>query len=115
MRPLKFFGWFLLLIGIFIIFWAFYSSYNIFTAKTEVPELFKVEEQIEEKELSKESSLLSQEEIMKEMVKEQIKEVFSTAFLSILFNLIVWSILAGISIFAGAQISSLGIKLIKET
>lgn len=110
----KIFGWFLLIIGIFLIFWVLYSSYNIFTTKAEVPEIFKLEEQIKEEELSEKKSSLSQEEIMKEMMKEQIKEVFPTSFLSILFNLIAWLIFASILIFAGAQISGLGIRLIKE-
>ena len=109
-----FFGWALLLIGVFVIFWVLYFSYNIFTTKTEVPEIFKMEEQAEKTELSDKDSSLSQEEIMKEMIGEQIKEIFPYAFLSTLFNLIAWSIFAGISIFAGVQISSLGIKLIKQ-
>ena len=114
-----FLGWFLLLIGILIIFSILYSSYNIFTAKTEVPEIFNIEEQIEKKEQIKEDgslkevSLQQQKKMMEEIVGEQIKEIFPTAFLSTLFNLIAWSIFAGISIFAGFQLSSLGIKLIK--
>jgi hypothetical protein len=34
-------------------------------------------------------------------------------FMPLLFNLIAWSIFAGILIFSGAQIAGLGIKLLK--
>ena len=35
-------GWILIFIGIAVIFYSLYSSYNIFTARTEVPEIFPV-------------------------------------------------------------------------
>jgi len=113
MKFQKFFGWLLLLTGILIIFLTLYSSYNIFVVKTEAPEIFKITEENEELNSSKNLSFKFGEDIMKEVVEEQIKEMFPTAFLSMLFNLIAWSIFAGISIFAGVQISNLGIKLTK--
>ena len=110
-------GWLLLFIGVAIIFWAVYSSYNIFTARAEVPEVFEVAEQIQdtkEIKLSQKAGSVSQEEIMRELLGEQIKELFPIAFLTTLFNLIAWSIFTGILIFAGSQISGLGIKLVRQ-
>ncbi|MCK4860099.1 MAG: hypothetical protein KAS87_06040 [Candidatus Omnitrophica bacterium] len=54
-----------------------------------------------------------QQEIMSRMVAEQINAMFPTAFLATLFNLIAWSIFAGIAIFGAGQLAGLGIRLIK--
>ena len=107
----KIFGWFLLIIGISIIFSSLYFSYNIFTAKTDMPEIFKMPEEdvsfLEEKELS------AQEE-MQQTIEEQIGKILPVSTIPALLNLIAWSIFAGIMIFGGAQVSNIGIKLIKE-
>ena len=107
----KIFGWFLLIIGISIIFSSLYLSYNIFTAKTDMPEIFKMPEEdvsfLEEKELS------AQEE-MQQTIEEQIGKILPVSTIPALLNLIAWSIFAGIMIFGGAQVSNIGIKLIKE-
>ena len=115
-------GWILLFAGVAIISSILYFSYNIFTAKADMPEIFNLAE-IEEQgnlpvmpDLSKGTEEMSpeiQREIMNRMVSEQIKAIFPTAFLATLFNLISWSIFAGIAIFGGAQLSGLGIRLIK--
>lgn len=108
----KIFGWFLLLAGIIIIFWALYSSYNIFTAKTTAPEIFKTAEK--EEVLSQKEGILDIQAQMEEMIGEQLKGILPVDSIPKLLNLIAWSIFAGILIFGGAQISSLGIKLIKR-
>ena len=106
----NFFGWVLLLAGIFIIFYALYSSFNIFTAKTPAPEIFKIESQTAEVQGSGVQGVQAQ---MQEMVQEQLKGILPADSLPQLLNLIAWSVLAGILIFGGAQISSLGIKLLR--
>lgn len=105
----KFFGWILLFLGLAMIFYALYSSFNIFTAQTPAPEIFSAEEK-EEATLG--GSQILQDQIEK-IIREQLKEILPKNSLSILLNLIAWSIFVGILIFAGAQISSLGIKLLK--
>jgi hypothetical protein len=112
----KIFGWLLLLVGLAIIGWTLSSSYNIFTGKAEIPAIFKIE--------TKETITpttgkipTTQAELQKEMGKmigEQLKEIIPVDTLPKLLNLITWSILAGILIFGGAQISGLGIKLLKK-
>ena len=113
-------GWLLLLVGLIIMLWGLYYSFNIFTAKTEVPELFKIEEQEEAVSLkSQKTPALGQdiqsqmEEMMGEQIGEQFKQILPPGFLPMLFNLMAWSIFAGILILGGAQISGLGIKLLR--
>ena len=107
----KFFGWALLFVGVTIIFWSLYSSYNIFTAKTTAPEIFKMPEK--ETVLPKKETQKLEAQIQ-EMIGEQLKGIIPAETLPTLLNLIAWSIFAGILIFGGAQIAGLGIKLIKK-
>lgn len=116
MKLTKIFGWVLLIAGIITIIWVLYSSYNIFTAKAAAPEIFKAEEK-EAVAPDKGKIPTTQAELQKEMEKmigEQLKGILPVDTLPKLLNLISWSIFAGILIFGGAQISSLGIKLIKR-
>ena len=111
MNITKIFGWVLLIAGIILIGWTLLSTYNIFTAKTAAPEIFKI---AEEKEILPKGGALDIQAQMEKMIGEQLKGILPVDALSKLLNLIVWSILAGILIFGGSQISSLGIKLIKK-
>ena len=116
MRFTPIFGWILLMIGISIIFWTLYSSYNIFTGKEKIPEIFQTEAQkfeITNKPKTGPSQSEPQKEIEK-IIEDQLKKMLPVNFLPRLLNLICWSILAGILIFGGSQISSLGIKMIKS-
>lgn len=105
-------GYLLLVLGVVIILFSLYYSFNIFTAKTPAPEVFPAiwNEEESEKELKPEGDVQAQAE---KMVKEQLKEIIPIGYLPKLFNLISWSLLAGILIFGGSKISGLGIKLMK--
>ena len=107
----KIFGWVLLAAGIILIGWTLLSTYNIFTGEVAAPEIFKV---AEKEVLPKEKGALDIQAQMEKMISEQLKGILPVDTIPRLLNLIVWSILAGILIFGGAQISSLGIKLIKK-
>jgi hypothetical protein len=112
----KIFGWVLLIAGILIIVWTLYASYNIFTGKAAVPEIFEMPLEAEAP-VAKGGIPTTQQEIQKElekMIGEQLKGILPVATLPKLLNLIVWSMLAGILIFGDSQISSLGIKLLKK-
>ncbi len=98
----KIIGWVLLLLGLIIIFYSLYSSYNIFTTKTQAPEIFSVAE--------KEGITTG---TIEEMVQQQLKGVLPTESVIGLLNLIAWSIFAGILIFGGGQVAGLGIRLVK--
>jgi len=113
----KIFGWVLLIAGITIIVWSLYSSYNIFTGAKAAPEIFKMPVEEVETPVDKGKIPTTQAELQKElerMIGEQLKGILPVETLPKMLNLIVWSILAGILIFGGAQISNLGIKLIKK-
>jgi len=106
----KIFGWALLIAGILIIAWTLYSSYNMFTGQAAIPEIFQTEEaSSQKKEIS--NSVESQ---MQEMIGEQLKGLIPADTIPKLFNLTVWAVLAGILIFGGAQISNIGVKLVKK-
>ncbi len=102
-------GWVFLIVGVLLIAWVLYSSYNICTAKTDAPDFFKAEEVVA---VSQGSSEDIQAQIQN-MIGEQLKGFLPTDSIPKLLNLIVWSILAGIMIFGGSQFAGLGIKLMK--
>lgn len=109
----KIMGWMLLLAGLAVIAFALFSSYNIFTAKTAAPALFKAEPQ---------SSVIVEsddpEAQMGQMVSAELKkalaELVPEDFFTKSVNLITWSAFAFLLITAGVQISGLGIKLLKD-
>jgi len=106
----------LLIVGIVIIGWTLYSSYNIFTGKMAVPEVFKIETE-ETPTVTQEKVSTTPEELQKEMERmmgEQLKDVLPVDALPKMLNLAVWSMLAFILIFGSSQLSTLGIKLIKK-
>lgn len=113
---IKIFGWTLLIIGIIVIGWTLYSSYNIFTGRAAAPEIFKIE--AEEVSVAVQKKVpVTPEELQKEtdrLIEEQLKDILPADVLPKMFNLAVWSMLAFILIFGGGQLSTLGIKLIKK-
>lgn len=106
-------GWLTFFVGLSIILFSLYSSYNIFTAKKAFPEIFKAGEALVEKEKPKTKEVNLQKE-MEKMMKEQLRELIPAETLPKLLNLLAWSMLAGILIFGGSQIAGLGIKLVKS-
>ena len=122
-------GWLLLILGVAIIFYSLFSSFNIFTGKTEVPKIFSSsaksyggsaeafgeggKSEVQKVGLSSGAGSLNLEAQMQKIIGEQLKDLIPADTLPKLLNLVVWSIFASILIFGGMQISSLGIKLIK--
>ncbi len=100
-------GGILLFGGVLIILYSLYASFNIFTGETEAPELFSSE---------KENVVPSQgaESQVHQMIQDQLEEFIPSSSIVGLLNLLAWSVFSGILIFGGAQISGLGIKLIKN-
>lgn len=116
MNPEKIFGWVLLIGGVFLIVWTLYFSYNIFTGKAAVPEIFELPK-TEVKAPATNGKITGIQDIqsqMEQMLGEQLKGFLPIDSLPKMMNLVVWSMLAGLLIFGGTQISSLGIKLIKK-
>lgn len=117
MKSLKIFGWSLLILGLAVIFYSLFNSYNIFTGKSQPPTVFKIEEKektISPQEETAQGPKETAEKLVEEKVQEQLEAMIPKDALPKLLNLVTWSILAGILIFGGTQISGLGINLIKK-
>ena len=106
----KIFGWLLLIIGVGIIIWILFFTYNIFNDKASAPEVFKTEESLET-EITIDPDVEEDIEVEK-ILEEQLSQILPADSIINLLNLISWSILAGIMIFGGGKISFIGIKLI---
>lgn len=115
----KIIGWIFIFLGIVIILYTVFSSFNIFTGNKEAPEIFSISlEQISkrhEKDIDLNQDIEKQAENQaKEIIKEQLSEMIPSGSFSKTFNLISWSIFSGILIFAGSKISEIGVKLVKK-
>jgi len=111
-----FVGWILLGGGLAIILLSLISSYNIFTGKEEVPQVFKetVEKETAKIQPQKTKDFQTQiQQTMQQALSEQLSQVLPQGTITKLLNLTCWSVMTFIFIFAGSQISSLGIKLLK--
>ncbi|MBU1045746.1 hypothetical protein KJ616_01330 [Patescibacteria group bacterium] len=114
----KIIGIVLLVLGLLIIFWGLYSSYNIFKGNQALPQVFRSDEI--NFGLDKDSSLspTSAPDVQKQMeqtVSDQLAKIFPPGTLFKLMNLISWSIFAWILILGGGKIAGLGIKLMSST
>lgn len=110
----KIFGYILIIIGLTIMGWTLFQSYNIFTAKTSAPLVFKTQVVSQNSENNKTLNLQEQlQKQMEEAVKQQIGQILPAGTITDILNLISWSILAGILIFGGGQIAGIGVKMIK--
>lgn len=106
----KIIGWVLLAAGLAVIAWSIQSSFSIFTAKTAAPEIFK----IQASSTGQISTSADLQEQLGKMVGEQLKGLLPQNTLPGILNLISWSIFVTFLVFAGAKISGLGIKLLKN-
>ena len=116
MNYTKFIGWILFAVGLIIIFYSILASYNIFTGKSPVPLIFKIKEgeATFQQGVTTPEGKSPSEIILEEKLREQLRTLIPVDYLPKLFNLIAWSIFASILIFAGARLSDLGIKLLKD-
>jgi len=111
-------GYVLLVGGVVLIVWIIVYSFQIFTGKITVPEVFK-NNQIQEIKVSNAKLNISNEEQLKENIsmatQEALQKILPSDFISGLINLICWSIFTTIAIFGGSKIASLGVKLISKS
>ena len=103
-------GYILLATGLLLIGWTLYQSYNIFTAKASVPLIFRTQNIKNE---AKNINPLDSQKQMEEIIRKQLSELIPADTLPKILNLVSWSIFAGILIFGGAQITGLGIKMLR--
>jgi len=100
-------GLVLLLLGIILICWTLYSSYNVFTGRSEAAEVFSVPVE--------EASVLPEEMTEEQILEEQMRMALpiDAGALPRMLNLLAWGVLAFILIFGGGQIAGIGIKLMR--
>lgn len=105
----------MLAIGLSIIFYGLYSSYNIFTAKVPAPIIFSVpvKEEIGKIDQSKMSKEQIAQQQMQESIMEGLKGVLPPDVIPKILNLTIWSIFSAILFWGGSAIAGLGIKLLK--
>lgn len=111
----KTFGWILLAGGALIILGTLFQSFNIFTGKAQAPDIFKVPEPTVSlpTQSKNPTSIEDIQQGLGNMLGEQLKGMLPVDTLPKILNLSIWSMLAGLLIFGGGQISNLGIKLLK--
>ena len=117
MKIEKIFAWGLLLFGVLFILWGIYSSFNIFTAKTEPPLVFGTileKQNFEEPVETIKGTLQAGEEMIEKEIEKQIAKIIPFGFVSKILNLIAWSIFMGILFFGASHLSGIGIKMLKK-
>jgi hypothetical protein len=108
----KIIGWLVFFAGLSIISFTLWSTYNIFTAKSKVPEFFPLVK--ETKTPSSQVGTQDAQAQLQKMIGEQLQGFFPADFMGKTLNLTVWSMLAFILMSGGAKIAGLGIKLLKN-
>ncbi|MFH1967961.1 MAG: hypothetical protein ABIJ84_01080 [bacterium] len=105
----KIIGYILLVLGLALIFWTLFQSYNIFTDKTSAPLVFKT--QTEQAVGSNNSFDLASQ--INQAVRGQLDQILPAATITKILNLVAWSLLSFILIIAGGTVSRIGVRLIK--
>lgn len=98
---MKILGLVLLLLGLVLIGWTLYHSYNVFTGKAAAPDIFSAPEAMQ----------LQPEQVPEEGLGEFFP--VDPDALPEALNMFAWGLLAFVLIFGGSQIAGLGIKLMK--
>lgn len=121
MKLTKALGLLLLLLGLALIFYGIFSSYQVFTNATQPPTIFVVSPTSTQKPASNGSEAgisgllggLVGIDVGKVMGGE-IQKILPADYLPKLLNLLSWSVFTSLLIFASSQVAGLGIKLLKD-
>jgi len=105
-------SWALFALGLIIIFGVLFYSYNIFTGKSNPPEIFKIKASVPAVQAPAGNSQLSQQDLAI-LIQAQVGQIVPANFINRILNLISWSIFAGIFFFGGGKISEIGMRLMK--
>lgn len=93
--------------GLAVISCTLWYSFLIFTGQRTPPQLFEVQIKTE---TARGAGL---EEQIGSVIEDQINSVLPPDAIPATLNLAAWSMFAGVAAFAGSQISSIGIKLLR--
>lgn len=111
----KIIGFVLLFLGVIMILWGVWDSYQIFTAKKPAPDIFKLSQTEQQTSVKQKSTANPQEMIQQQLqqtIQEQLKNVLPAESINRILNLTAWSIFMAILVLAGGKIGGLGIKLL---
>ena len=111
----KIFGWVILTIGILIIVWGLWTSYQIFTGQMPVYEVFTPKASNGTSLTGSEINLnLPMEQQIQQLIKDQIGQILPQESLFKIFNLSAWWIFMMILMLGGGKLASIGINLLKK-
>jgi hypothetical protein len=104
----KVIGYVLLALGLIMIGWTLWQSYNIFTDKASAPLIFKTQAD-QQAAAGSNTDLQTQ---INQAIQKQLNQILPQATITKILNLIAWSLLAWILITVGGAVSRIGVKLI---
>jgi len=110
MSPERILGFIVLLLGLGIIFYALFSSLQIFTGRVDPPELFSFDEPADTQEAAAPNNIQEQ---VGELLRDQLGGLLPRDTISRTMNISMWSLFAGLLLFGGGQIAGIGIKLLR--
>ena len=102
-------GFLFLCLGVAIIGFALFSSFQVFTAKIAPPQIFSA---LDQQGTAKPTSGLEGQ--LQNALSQQLKGFIPSDTVPKILNLSVWSIFLGLLMFGGGQISGIGVKLLKK-
>ena len=102
-------GYVLIILGLLMIAWPLWQSYNIFMGKSSAPLVFQTPENIGS--VAGGTDLQSQ---ITQSIQKQLGQIASPATITKTLNLIAWTLLAFILITAGSAVASIGTKMIRS-
>ncbi|MDO8470470.1 MAG: hypothetical protein Q7S63_00655 [bacterium] len=106
-------GFLLLILGLGIIGFTLFNSFQIFMGKMDPPQVFSAEQK--QQAAAPKSTALSAENLQQQaqqIIQDQIQNILPQGTIPRMLNLAAWSFLAGLLMLGGSQIAGLGIKLI---
>ena len=109
MKPERALGFLLLLVGLSVIGYTLFISFQMFSNKVMPPQLFS-EEQASAPLKAGANDLQGQ---IEGAIGDQLKAFIPSSAIPRILNLLAWSILASLLMFGGGQVAGLGIKLLK--
>jgi len=108
-------GYVLLVLGVVLIGWTLWQSYNIFMGKISAPLVFTTPALVNSSAKSVglfdiSSQIQSQ---LQNALGQQLSQMVPADSITKILNLVSWSVFAGILIFGGSALAGIGVKLIK--
>ncbi len=109
MKTERVLGFLLLLVGLSVIGYTLFASFQMFSNKAMPPQLFS-EERTNTPPKTGASDLQGQ---IESAIGDQLKAFIPSSAIPRMLNLLAWSFLASLLILGGTQVAGLGIKLLK--